>query len=46
MYVVDFTASKDENDKELPLTEKIGEDGTPIPLNVATWTIKLQEEND
>jgi len=46
MYVVDFTAVKDENDKEMPLTEKVGEEGIPIPLNVATWTIKLQEEND
>ena len=46
MYIVDFNINKDENDKEEPLKEYIGEEGVPIPLNVATWTIRLQEEND
>lgn len=46
MYIVDFNINKDENDKEDPLKEYIGEEGVPIPLNVATWTIRLQEEND
>jgi len=46
MYIVDFTINKDENDKESPLTEKVGEGDIPLPLNVATWTIRLQEEND
>jgi len=47
MYIVDFNIAKDENDKEPPLTEKVGIEGAgSMELNVATWTIKLQEEND
>ena len=42
MYIADFEASHDENDKEAPL--KI-DDGSDF-LNVATWTITLQEAND
>ena len=42
MYIVDVSVQKDENDKELPLTET----ETGNQLNVATWTIKLQEAYD
>jgi hypothetical protein len=42
MYIIDFSINHAENDKEPPL--KI-DDGTDS-LNVATWTIKLQEVFD
>jgi len=42
MYITDFEASHDENDKEGPLKTDDGSDF----LNVATWTITLQEAND
>jgi len=42
MYIIDFSINHAENDKEPPL--KI-DDGTDS-LNVATWTIKLQEAFD
>lgn len=42
MYIVDWTITHDENDKEPPLKEE----ETGDLLNVATWQIKLQEAND
>ena len=42
MYIVDVSIQHDENDKEKPLTEI----ATGEYLNVATWTIKLQEAHD
>lgn len=41
MYIVDVSIQHDENDKEMPLKADNGEN-----LNVATWTIKLQEAFD
>lgn len=42
MYIVDVSVQHDENDKEMPLTDTETEED----LNVATWTIKLQEAYD
>ena len=42
MYIVDWTITHDENDKESPLKEE----STGDDLNVATWQIRLQEAFD
>lgn len=42
MYITDFEADHDENDKEAPSKT----DDESDFLNVATWTITLQEAND
>jgi hypothetical protein len=42
MYIIDRQINHSENDKELPATET----ETDEKLNVATWTIQLQEAND
>lgn len=41
MYIMDVSITHDENDKEKPLKADNG-----LPLNVATWNIKLQEAHD
>lgn len=43
MYIVDASISHAENDKEPPMKEQ---SGNKEQLNVATWTLKLQEAND
>jgi hypothetical protein len=42
MYIVDWSITHDEKDKEPPLTET----ETGDLLNTATWVLKLQEAND